>query len=332
MKSKPALPNISTPQFYFYADEATKKSLVFTIAATVVTALCLRYAEYRYDGENIWKDWKGDIELTAEQPVYSELRHYNNVFRTEVNSWSNICYIVVGYHAIATAYQDYIALSSYSKKYYLTGTSNYLLSNPQFSLLFGMGCIHLGIGSGLFHASLTVVGRQLDVASMYSPLMALISLMICRWYPYMNHREATGGGQSSSSTPCWPLHFVVVILCAILFFVYKWELDALLGFPASSIILPVLIILGYALALVDRAYYPHRQAEWRFMGLSFACVLVGFLCRILDVLRMFSSSTSPLQGHSFWHLLTAMALCYMYTFQRTVTTPTSASLTPVDYV
>ena len=110
-----------------------------------------------------------DTEMTALIPVYTERRHNNKFFRTEINSWSNLFYAIVGFHSISLAYQDYnLLVKNNEKRNYSTSSTstNFLIRNPQFSLFFGIACIHLAIGSGIFHASLTIFGRQLDVVCM----------------------------------------------------------------------------------------------------------------------------------------------------------------------
>lgn len=153
---------------------------------------------------------------------------------------------------------------------------------------------------------------------MYSPLMVLIAMMICRWYPTVS--LGLSPLQPHRVLPAWPFHFVFITVAAVVFFVYKWELDALLrqlGVGASSVILPLLIITTYVLAGLDRGYYPQRNMERRLLVFSFVCLLLGVTCRVLDVKKKFSSPTSLFQGHSFWHLLTSLALYYMYSYQRT---------------
>ena len=152
---------------------------------------------------------------------------------------------------------------------------------------------------------------------MYSPLMVLIAMMICRWYPTVS--LGSSPLQPHRLVPSWPFHFAVILVAAVVFFVYKWELDVLLrplGVGASSIVLPLLIIMAYTVAGIDRCYYPHRNMEPRLLILSFIVLLVGVACRVMDVKKQFSTPTSVFQGHSFWHLFTSLALYYMYSYQR----------------
>ena len=155
-------------------------------------------------------------------------------------------------------------------------------------------------------------------ASMYSPLMVVISLMICRWYPaitaFGNCSSQFLSKSSTNGVSAWIIHFIVDFIAAIIFFVYKWELDRL--HITSAFILPFFIVSAYALAIVDLCYCPQRQMEVRLLVLSFVVLIIGFVCRILDVKKMFSTQDSIFQGHSVWHFLTALALYYMYSYQR----------------
>ena len=76
-----------------------------------------------------------------------------------------------------------IAIGWHDLRHPCPGGAGYLVRTPALSLSFGLACCYLGAGSGLFHASLTRFGQQLDVAAMYAPLLVLIAVNMGRWIP-----------------------------------------------------------------------------------------------------------------------------------------------------
>jgi len=248
-------------------------------------------------GSNLWDKWK--------HKAHSELVYWDEIIRTKSNTWSNFFYIFVGYFSILCSIFDY-----YNHRQVLPQSPlliNYVTGNPPLSFLFGVACIHLGFASGLYHACLCYFGRQLDVASMYSPLMVLIAISLGRWSPHL----VISSGFAKIAMPKWPIFSVIIVVSAYLFYEFKWYMD-------SSIILPTLIIITYGLAIADRIYFPHRSMNLKWMILSFIALIVGFTCRILDVNRMFFwfQSDSLVQGHAVWHLLTSASLYWMYLHHR----------------
>lgn len=262
----------------------------------ILTALTIVFVLWRatlvYDS-SVYNGWQRSA--TEDVVKYTEEVQEDQLFRTNVNTWSNLAYVFVGIYAFLVAYKD-----STSK----LDHGNYLQRTPIMSVLFSFGCVHLGIGSGLFHASLTRFGQQLDVAAMYSPLLAFIAISFGRWFPRIHVDR-------QRIDTIHPL-CAMVLLSASLFFVYKWELDAWFGYPSSTLILPLLIAVTYILAIIDRFVAPQRAMTLHWMLTSLVCLVVGVHCRTLDVKKQFSSPSSIFQGHSVWHVLTAAAMLLMY--------------------
>lgn len=127
-----------------------------------------------YDGINVWDGWRESREL--HKPVYAETVRVETVFRTRANTCSNLFYVWAGLYPVLLGFWDMRQARG-------GRTTNYLKQTPALGILFGLMCCYLGVGSGLFHASLTRWGQHLDVAAMYSPLVALIALNIGRWVP-----------------------------------------------------------------------------------------------------------------------------------------------------
>ncbi len=245
------------------------------------------FQEYR-DTE-VWSGWKESKDLR--NPSYTEAIYENSVFRTRANTWSNLAYVLVGLYAIAIAVID-------QRRAWPKGFA-YVLRTPALTGLFGLACCYLGFGSGFFHASLTRFGQQLDVASMYSPVLALIAIGIGTLFP----RIRTG-----RSIPTWPLLAGLVILIDALLYAYKWSM-------ASEIVLPTLIQTLFVIGVLVSI----RRLKWisiRLLSSSFAFLLAGVFFRQIDVAGWFTGPYSWLQGHLLWHIFTAIALSLGYAFFR----------------
>jgi len=119
--------------------------------------LPLAWFSVRCQGQDVWRSWPESSELR--KPSYTEAIHAADLFRTQANTWSNLAYVLVGFYCIALGMHD--------RPHASTTRRNYVLDTPAMSILMGVACCYLGIGSGLFHASLTRWGQQLDVGAMY---------------------------------------------------------------------------------------------------------------------------------------------------------------------
>jgi len=222
---------------------------------------------------------------------YAETIHAHSIFRTRANTWSNLAYILAGCYAIGFALLD--------RRNRCRRDAGYLVHTPAMSILFGLACIYLGIASGFFHASLTRLGQQFDVASMYMPLLALIALNLGRWRPRL------------SGMPTWPIWSAFAIAGGVLFFIYKWSLS-------SSHDLPALILVLIFFIASDR-FQQTNQEEVRWMIMGLVALFVAVLCRQLDVAGHFTGGDAWLQGHALWHVFTALSLACAYLYYRSET-------------
>ncbi len=256
----------------------------FVILCAVTAGLFLAYRD-----DNIWEGMRESSEFRKQ--AYAERVYPDSVFRTRVNTWSNLAYAFVGLYALALAVSD-----SRNR----TGSRSTLARTPAMSVLYGTACVGLGIGSGVFHASLTRWGQQLDVAAMYAPVVALIALNAARIAP----RIPVG----IRGYPTWPVLSVLTVVSWGLLYVYKWSMS-------SGIVLPALIASAALLDLVAQVLHRSRM-RWRLIVIAMGSLALSVLCRNLDIEGRFSGPDSLWQGHSFWHLFTALSLWCAYFYYR----------------
>lgn len=223
-----------------------------------------------------WRDWTPSNELLA--PVYAERTTVHALLRTPVNTWSNLGFVLVGLYIIGLAWVDRREPGA-----------GHVRRTPPLSLLYGATVVALGLASGLFHASMTRVGQQLDVAGMYAPLLALLAISAGR-----------------AGAP-WPPLVAGVALASGALFALKWLLSA-------WVVLPVLIALCLVARAVERLRGQRVHLGW--LALTAASLIVAFACRQADAHGRFSGPDDWWQGHAVWHLLCAVSLGAAYLEQR----------------
>jgi hypothetical protein len=251
----------------------------------------------RLQASHIWQGWIESREFR--KPSYTETIHAADLFRTRANTWSNLAYVLVGFYCIALGMHDRAHASATRR--------NYVLDTPAMSILMGVACCYLGIGSGLFHASLTRWGQQLDVGAMYAPLLVCIAINWGRYLPRIWRLNA------KVTMPVWSMLIASVVLIAAVLYHYKWSMS-------SSQVMPLHILTVIAFAIADSIPPPrglHRsRLQKRWLLIAFVSLALAISFRQLDVAGRFGTPDTFLQGHALWHLLTAASLGAMYMYYR----------------
>ena len=255
-------------------------------------ALLLLALSSSYHGKSAWTGWIESRELR--QPSYAERIYAEHLFRTRSNTWSNLAFVVVGFYALALGCRDLRRPDG--------PDDGYVLATPALSLLFGAACCFLGFGSGFYHASLTRWGQQLDVASMYPPLLVCIAMSLGRWLRRFE-RPTT-----RRTIPFWPILVTLVVVTSYLLYRFKWSMS-------SGTVLSTLILTTTGAALVD-VVFARRTLRFRWLAASTFALAAAVACRQLDVAGKFSGPDAWLQGHALWHGLSALSLACGYTYHR----------------
>ena len=259
-------------------------------ALIVLTVIIVLLAE-RVREQGIWSGWRESGELRG--AAYAEQVFIDDVIRTRANTWSNLAYVLVGLYSLALGWHDL--------KRGPLSQDGYLVRTPAMSMTFGVACCYLGFGSGLFHASLTRLGQQIDVAAMYTPLVTLCAVNIGRWIPKRWQIRFP-------RIRIWVLLVVLVVVSGGLLFVYKWSM--------SSLIVLSSLIITIGLAVIGDQFQSSHRLDLRWVVVSFLMLAAAVACRELDMARRFSEPTSLLQGHAVWHVLTSLSLAAIYCYYR----------------
>lgn len=263
----------------------------WTWAAFAALILLLVAVHAVFRDAPVWDGWQEARELR--RPAYAETVHVDRFFRTQSNTWSNLAYVLVGFYAAALALHDRRAAKS--------PETGYLRRTPAMGALYGLSCCFLGFGSGLFHASLTRWGQQLDVAAMYSPLVVLLAVNAGRWIPEFHF--------GARRLPSWPLWAAAAVLASTLLYIYKWSMS-------SGRVLPALILAVSVFTMADLFAKP-RKTNLSWLVLATAALAVAVFFRQMDIAGRVTGPDHWLQGHALWHLFTALALWSMHAYYRT---------------
>jgi hypothetical protein len=240
----------------------------------------------------VWSDWVPAEEFL--HPEYGERIYPDSVFRTRMNTWSNIVYVCFGFYAVA--------LSIYDWKRNWSLERGYLTFAPVQTFLFGISGIYLGLGSGFFHASLTRYGQQCDVGAMYATLLCLSGLALGSWLPRMRLPK------THRILPTWPILSLGVVLGSVYFTYYKWDYSFA---EISGYLSGVLFLFAVVSAITPGRYL---QLRWFVAGLG--ALVLGSWIRDLDIADRFTGPDSLFQGHAIWHLLTCvMYVCWFFYFR-----------------
>lgn len=240
----------------------------------------------------VWTDWTPADEFL--QPEYGEQIYPDSIFRTRINTWSNLVYICFGFYAIALAIYDWKRNWSLAR--------GYLCATPAIGFLFGISGIYLGLGSGFFHASLTRYGQQFDVGGMYAMMICMVAIAVGSWLPQIQFRR------NSKIYPSWPIIAVLAIFSSIYFSVYKWDYS----FARISNYLTAVLFLFAISSLIQPG--KHLQIAWFVAGV--ASILLGSKVRDLDIADQFSAPDAIFQGHAVWHFLSCMLFVFLYLYFR----------------
>lgn len=264
----------------------------FAIGGTALVLLVAIAVFFWLKDVSVWSDWKPAEEFL--HPEYGERIYPDSVFRTRMNTWSNIVYILLGFYAVA--------LSVYDWKRKLPLHRGYLTFAPLQTFLFGLTGIYLGLGSGFFHASLTYYGQQCDVGAMYATLITLVSFALGSWLPKIRIPK------TQKILSAWPLLSLGIILGSVYFTYYKWEYS----FTEISGYLSGILFLFAGVSAITPG--KHLQFRWFLAGVI--ALVLGSRVRDLDIADQFTGPDSIFQGHAIWHVLTClMYVCLFFYFR-----------------
>ncbi|NID12925.1 ceramidase domain-containing protein [Fibrivirga algicola] len=235
--------------------------------------------------------WEGMvISKSALVVEYCEFNNVARFFHQRMNTYSNLSYFFFGVLILLIARYDQTHQSAIKRQ-------NRLEAFPALSALMGLCFIYLSFGSAFFHASLTYVGQRVDMNGTYSITLVLVTIAL---YHVLHKLRLT---------PLAKLSWVVSLVVLIGLFLKI----ALL--VSSAVLLPSLILALLLLIAVNYVQFRRKRSGVVAVA-SLVLMVVAVKFRTLDVQKIGCDPHSLMQGHSIWHLLTALSSVCSYSFFR----------------
>lgn len=170
------------------------------------------------------------------------------------------------------------------------GTENPVRMHAGLRVLYGGALALIGLGSGVYHASLTFVGQFFDVFGMY--LLGTFLLL----YALVRVRAV-------ASRAMVPLYVVSNAVLATLL----WTVPILRRVAFAVLILAVIVVELRARAATASIRMRYFWGALMALGLAFGIW-------VLDITRRWCVPTSYVQGHAIWHVLTAVAAGLIFVY------------------
>ena len=199
----------------------------------------------------------GGIYLKAGEYGESEQFSPWSIFIEPLNAWSSLAYSLFGFAMVFIGFHDYNPSDR--------NEFNRLAGYPEFSILYGLSAILLGIASFLFHASHSEVWRKLD-AGMTSGVVVPLFLI--------------GVWDRARPIGVTIEHMVVIDVILQLSLTYGF-----LPYGSSDVLLPTFVAIAWILELLPRYGGVVASSQYAYWLQSFYAVLGGMLLRLADIKR-----------------------------------------------
>ncbi len=239
----------------------------------------------------IWDKYK---QAGGNATEFCEVNRFDQLIVQPSNTWSNIGFIISALIILSIAKND--------RKYYERSSVNNLLARyPGFSYLSGFALLYLGLGSFLYHASLTHFFQKIDQTGMYFVLISATAYNMYKLFPKIRYKK-----QLFSS------HKFIIVCSSLLmlaFFLYLWNLPI-------NIIFPLMVILFFVTNFIVQTKVEHSVPIKAFLQTSFITLLLSYTLWVLDRTSLLCSPTSPFQGHALWHILNSVSILLVYLYYR----------------
>jgi hypothetical protein len=242
----------------------------------------------------IWDKYK---QAGGNATLFCEVNRFDQLIVQPSNTWSNIGFIISALIILSIAKND--------RKYYKRSKVNNLLARyPGFSYLSGFSLLYLGLGSFLYHASLTHTFQKLDQTGMYFVLISATAYNMYKLFPKIRFKK-----QLYSSHKFIIIKAIVLMLA---FFFYLWKLPI-------NIIFPLMVLTFFLTNFIVQTKLNHSVPIKAFIQTSFITLLLSYTLWVLDKTSLLCSPTSPFQGHALWHILNSISILLVYLYYRSET-------------
>lgn len=282
-----------------YAEHVHPRAFLLPGLIFLFTLSLLLFSYQAFQYTNYWAHWD---EAFGNAFRYCEKNRMDQLIRQPSNTWSNLGYLMVGLFALTMGVQDWKKGGGRNE------SDNFLLRHPEFSILFGLSCLYLFLGSFLYHASLTSTFQKMDITGLFSVVVMVLAFNLYKIFPYTKIR----GRKRSNHVPV----LIFTLIANYLIFTKLWTLNINIFFPS-------MIITVFVTFLIYIKFRSKTDYFLNYMKASVVVLLLGSFVWILDRTHAMCAPDSLLQGHALWHLLTAGSIFLIYLYYRSGTLPLS---------
>lgn len=242
----------------------------------------------------VWDKYK---QAGGNATKFCEINRFDELIVQPSNTWSNIGFIIAALIILSIAKNDH-------KYYERTKVNNLLARYPGFSYLTGFSLLYLGLGSFLYHASLTHFFQKIDQTGMYFILVSAIAYNVFKLFPKIRFKK-----QLFSSHKFIIASSIIVMLA---FFFYLWKLPI-------NVFFPLLVLSFFVTNFIVQRKINHSVPVKAFIKTSILTLSISYTLWILDRTSLLCSPTSPFQGHALWHILNSISVLFLYFYFRSET-------------
>ncbi len=233
--------------------------------------------------------WPGDPSgCLVHDDCYCEAFRDRGAAVQPVNTLTNAGFVLVGLAVLAQVGR--------ARNGSRAGRPNRMRDDELYPVLYGSAAIGLGVGSALFHGTMTDWGGWFDLVSMYAYISFLFAYNVGALRSWNRKSFAAGYG----------------ILVAVLALV-QWPLEEGLGKFVFGALIIITVGTEWRIAL-DPFIARRRPWFWVGLGSYVGANLVWLASRTGAPL---CDADSLLQGHGLWHLVTAGSVAAFYAYLRT---------------
>lgn len=209
----------------------------------------------------------------------------SGLIRQPINTWSNLAFVAIG------------LLIAFDLRPDRSAQRSNLISRPMVRRLFALAVIAIGLGSMVYHASLSFVGQWLDVMSMY--LLGVFMVLYAAARLRMTHIGIA-----------FAVEYVIINLTLGLLLIVWPE--------ARRYVFGALIVIALGLEMILQRRRLTTASPRRLIA-ALGVYVMAQIIWTLDLNHIICDPTSVLQGHAVWHVLTAASAGLMYGYYRSET-------------
>ena len=217
------------------------------------------------------------------------------IIRQPINTITNLAFIFAGILVVFIAAYDWFANKNMRD-------NNLMRSHWLYSTIYGFTAVVVGIGSMIYHSTMSFFGQSLDIMGMYMVAIFMMLYNIARFRPMSKK-----------------IFLLVYTLITITSFAIATFEPAL----RRPLFIVMLVAILSSDALVRFSRLPHTDVK--FFLASIISLTIGCSAWILDIQNIGCNPTSLIQLHSIWHMGMGGAIFFLYLYYRSETTTISST-------